>query len=212
MAPGLLATAPRETPTKAIMPLFKTPYGWWANPGQRSVLRSRHRRRHADGRTTPGCAPARIELRHVLRPPATEDGLALDRKRSVWSLGAVNVLRRLTCDIPPPGDLRRWPVFGDPGATFPRDVGPGTLGLALVVLSVVEQRLDAVRAVLDGAEVAEVAAQMGCTGRQCTGAISRDADFRRAGATSRPTPSPCSRSREYVTPPCRRLTPGSWPR
>jgi transposase InsO family protein len=33
--------------------------------------------------------------------------------------------------------------------------------LALVVLSVVEQRLDAVRAVLDGAEVVEVAARMG---------------------------------------------------
>jgi transposase-like protein len=33
--------------------------------------------------------------------------------------------------------------------------------LALVVLSVVEQRLDAVRAVLDGAEVTEVAARLG---------------------------------------------------
>ena len=33
--------------------------------------------------------------------------------------------------------------------------------MALVVLSVVEQRLDAVRAVLDGAEVTEVAARMG---------------------------------------------------
>jgi transposase len=33
--------------------------------------------------------------------------------------------------------------------------------LALVVLSVVEQRLDAVRAVLDGAEVVEIAAQLG---------------------------------------------------
>jgi transposase len=33
--------------------------------------------------------------------------------------------------------------------------------LALVVLSVVEQRLDAVRAVLDGAEVAEIAARVG---------------------------------------------------
>jgi len=39
--------------------------------------------------------------------------------------------------------------------------GLGRPGLALVVLSVVEQRLDAVRAVLDGAEVAEVAARMG---------------------------------------------------
>jgi transposase-like protein len=33
--------------------------------------------------------------------------------------------------------------------------------LALVVLSVVEQRLDAVRAVLDGADVMEVAARAG---------------------------------------------------
>jgi transposase len=39
--------------------------------------------------------------------------------------------------------------------------GLGRPGLALVVLSVVEQRLDAVRAVLDGAEVTEVAARMG---------------------------------------------------
>ncbi len=33
--------------------------------------------------------------------------------------------------------------------------------MALVVLSVVEQRLDAVRAVLDGADVVEVAARVG---------------------------------------------------
>src|SRR5215813_12707658 len=71
------------------------------------------------------------------------------------------VLRRLTCDIPPPGDLRQWPVFGHSGATFPRNVGSGRPGLALVVLSVVEQRLDAVRAVLDGADVVEVAARAG---------------------------------------------------
>src|SRR5437588_6304342 len=37
----------------------------------------------------------------------------------------------------------------------------GRPGLALVVLSVVEQRLDAVRAVLDGADVMEVAAGAG---------------------------------------------------
>jgi transposase InsO family protein len=72
-----------------------------------------------------------------------------------------DVLRRLTCDIPPPSDLRQWPCFGHPGATFPRDVGLGRPGLALVVLSVVEQRLDAVRAVLGGAEVTEVAARLG---------------------------------------------------
>src|SRR3954451_22697351 len=37
----------------------------------------------------------------------------------------------------------------------------GRPGLALVVLSVVEQRLDAVRAVLDGGDVVEVAASVG---------------------------------------------------
>jgi hypothetical protein len=37
----------------------------------------------------------------------------------------------------------------------------GRPGLALVVLSVVEQRLDAVRAVLGGADVVEVAASIG---------------------------------------------------
>jgi hypothetical protein len=46
-------------------------------------------------------------------------------------------------------------VSGDAGRRV------GTPGLALVVLSVVEQRLDAVRAVLDGADVVEVAAQVG---------------------------------------------------
>ena len=45
--------------------------------------------------------------------------------------------------------------------------------MALVVLSVVEQRLDAVRAVLDGAEVTEVVARMGSTGRLCTGGWAR---------------------------------------
>src|SRR5215472_2930796 len=72
-----------------------------------------------------------------------------------------DVLRRLTCDILPPSDLRQSPCFGHAGATFPRDVASGRPGLALVVLSVVEQRLDAVRAVLDGAEVVEVAARVG---------------------------------------------------
>ncbi len=40
-------------------------------------------------------------------------------------------------------------------------VGLRRPGLALVALSVVEQRLDAVRAVLAGASVTEVAAQVG---------------------------------------------------
>ena len=39
--------------------------------------------------------------------------------------------------------------------------GSGRPGLALIVLSVVEQRLDGVRAVLAGAEVTEVAARIG---------------------------------------------------
>ncbi|WP_369122445.1 helix-turn-helix domain-containing protein [Micromonospora deserti] len=48
--------------------------------------------------------------------------------------------------------------FGTPGPTSPRGVGTlGRPGLALVVLSVVEQRLNAVRAVLAGADVVEVA-------------------------------------------------------
>jgi hypothetical protein len=46
--------------------------------------------------------------------------------------------------------------------TFPWDVlVSGRPGLALVVVSVVEQRLDAVRAVLVGVEVTEVAADVG---------------------------------------------------
>ena len=62
------------------------------------------------------------------------------------------VLRRLTCDILPPGDLRQWRGFGHPGTTFPRSVGLGRPGLALVVLPVVEQRLDAVRAAVGGTD------------------------------------------------------------
>ncbi|RYP83035.1 hypothetical protein EKO23_20095 [Nocardioides guangzhouensis] len=41
--------------------------------------------------------------------------------------------------------------------------------MALVVLSAVEQRLDAVRAVLAGADVVEVAARVGCIGRRRIG-------------------------------------------
>jgi hypothetical protein len=37
--------------------------------------------------------------------------------------------------------------------------------MALIALSVVDQRLDAVRAVLAGAEATEVAARVGCLGR-----------------------------------------------
>jgi transposase-like protein len=56
--------------------------------------------------------------------------------------------------------------------------------LALVVLSVVEQRLDAVRAVLDGADVVEVAARVGVhratlhrwVGRYLTGQLAGLAD------------------------------------
>jgi transposase len=44
---------------------------------------------------------------------------------------------------------------------FPRTSLGRRPGLALVVLSVVEQRLDAVRAVLAGASVTEVAAEVG---------------------------------------------------
>ena len=84
------------------------------------------------------------------------------------------VLRRLMCDIPLPGDLRQWLGFGHSGATFPWGVGLGRLGLALVVLSVVEQRLDAVRAVLDGADVVGVAARIGApvNGAPVGGAVS----------------------------------------
>ena len=47
-------------------------------------------------------------------------------------------------------------------STMFRDVvGLGRPGMALVALSVVEQRLDAVRPVLAGASVTEVAVQMG---------------------------------------------------
>jgi len=51
--------------------------------------------------------------------------------------------------------------------------------LALVVLSVVEQRLDAVRAVLDGADVTEVAARAGVhrwVARYLTGQLADLAD------------------------------------
>ena len=41
--------------------------------------------------------------------------------------------------------------------------------MALVVLSKIEQRLDAVPAVLAGADVKEVAARLGCIGRRCIG-------------------------------------------
>jgi hypothetical protein len=41
--------------------------------------------------------------------------------------------------------------------------------LALVVLSLVEQRLDAVRAVLDGADVMKWLPGWECTGPRCTG-------------------------------------------
>jgi transposase len=65
------------------------------------------------------------------------------------------------CDTRSPGDLPqrsvRHPVL-DVSAGRLRF---GRLGLALVVLSMVEQRLDAVRAVLAGADVTEIAASIG---------------------------------------------------
>jgi hypothetical protein len=51
--------------------------------------------------------------------------------------------------------------FGVSVDDVPRASSGGRPGLALVALSVVEQRLDAVRAVLAGASVTEVAAQVG---------------------------------------------------
>ena len=79
------------------------------------------------------------------------------------------------------GELERrgWPrsgprnsgAHGHPGATFPWSVGIGEARIGLAVLSVVEQRLDAVRAVLDGADVVEVAAWWRCTGRRCIGEL-----------------------------------------
>jgi transposase-like protein len=53
-------------------------------------------------------------------------------------------------------------VIGTLSSTLPWGVlDSGRAGLALIVLSVVEQRLDAVRAVLSGARVSEVAGQVG---------------------------------------------------
>jgi transposase InsO family protein len=65
-------------------------------------------------------------------------------------------------DTRPPTDLRQVVGFGQSGL----DVSAGRRdlrrpGLALVVLSVVEQRLDAVRAVLAGTDVVEVAGRVG---------------------------------------------------
>jgi hypothetical protein len=66
------------------------------------------------------------------------------------------------CDTRPPGDLQQRSVSAPCAPTSPRGVGAsGRPGLALVVLSMVEQRLDAVRAVLAGADVTEVAAGIG---------------------------------------------------
>src|SRR5215218_4647241 len=65
-------------------------------------------------------------------------------------------------DSAPPGDARQWPDSAPLGwaSSWGRQDSRRP-GLALVVLSVVDQRLDAVRAVLAGAEVTEVAGSCG---------------------------------------------------
>ena len=74
------------------------------------------------------------------------------------------------CDSRPPVELRHRACSATVSSTFPWGVGTrGGPGLAPVVLSKIEQRLDAVRAVLAGADVTEVAAQLGCIGRRCIG-------------------------------------------
>ena len=61
-----------------------------------------------------------------------------------------------------------------------RVVGDGRPGLALVALSVIEQRYRAVMAVLDGARVSEVAPEVGVS-RQTAAALSRGRVGRRDG-------------------------------
>jgi hypothetical protein len=72
-----------------------------------------------------------------LRLPATDV-----RRSSANRSATVVSFRPPWCDV----SARRW---------------VGWPGLALVVLSVVQQRLEAVRAILDGADVVEVAARLG---------------------------------------------------
>ena len=61
----------------------------------------------------------------------------------------------------PPGDLRHVVGSVTLGSTSPRASGLRQAGIGTGCLVVVEQRLDAVRAVLRGAEVVEVAARVG---------------------------------------------------
>jgi transposase-like protein len=61
----------------------------------------------------------------------------------------------------PPGDLRHVVGFGQPGFDVSAASGLREAGIGTGCLVVVEQRLDAVRAVLRGAEVVEVAARVG---------------------------------------------------
>jgi Helix-turn-helix domain len=83
----------------------------------------------------------------------------------------------------------------------PRMSSVGRSGLALVALSVVEQRLDVVRAVLRGADVVEVAAQVGVSrqsvhawmGRYLSGGVAGLAD-RSSRPRSCPEVPPCSRT------------------
>lgn len=73
-----------------------------------------------------------------------------------------DVLRRLMCDKHPPNGPRQWSASALCARHLRGASGLGEMsGLALVVLSVVEQRLDAVRAVLAGTDVMAVAASIG---------------------------------------------------
>ena len=106
-----------------------------------------------------------------------------------------------------PVNARNRSVFGNLSAISPCGVGLGRSGLVVVALSVVEQRLDAVRLVLAGATVTEVAARVGvsrqtvhCWLSRCIGATRSSASSaggRRQLATagqprrSPPTPDSC---------------------
>jgi transposase len=57
-------------------------------------------------------------------------------------------------------------------------VGDGRPGLALVVLSVIEQRYRAVMAVMDGARISEVAAEIGVSRQSVSSWVAR---YREAG-------------------------------
>jgi leucine-zipper of insertion element IS481 len=169
-APGLVSAKPIACDATAGSALDAVAASWTMQaPRETCPPSTRMRRRGARlinrklaggaGARRPG--PPKAGGRRWCRPPA-RGARRLDLYMAQFGSAqdGGSVLRRLTGDILPPSDLRQWSCFGHSGATFPRDVGSGRPGLALVVLSVVEQRLDAVRAVLDGAEVVEVAARV----------------------------------------------------